>query len=296
MSAEWISLKQVAFVRNRRRILDGIDWEIRPGNHWVVLGANGSGKTTLLQILAGYLWPTEGTITVLGERFGHTDLRQLRKKIGWVGSFLEMQIPSDQKPLDLIVSGKFASIGIFETPSREDYEVARHVASMLGCERILHSPYGVLSQGEKQRLLIARALVHHPRLLILDEPCSGLDLAAREDLLRTLDEMGRADDAPTMILVTHHLEEITPVFSRVLLLKEGRCVEKGAKEALLSSEVLDAVFGIPLDIHQARGRYWAGMRFDGDSPRSAPGFRRKGMGSKVDDEGGEEGVFGYVLR
>lgn len=280
MSAEWISLKQVTFVRNRRRILDGIDWEIQPGNHWVVLGANGSGKTTLLQLLAGYLWPTEGTITVLGERFGHTDLRELRKKIGWVGSFLEMQIPSTQKPLDLIVSGKFASIGIFEIPSREDYEAARHVASRLGCERILRSPYGVLSQGEKQRLLIARALVHHPRLLILDEPCSGLDLAAREDLLRTLDEMGHADNAPTMILVTHHLEEIIPVFSRVLLLKEGRCIGKGNKETLLSSEVLDAVFGIPLDIHRARGRYWAGMRFDGDFPETGPGFHRGGHGIK----------------
>jgi len=265
MKNEWISLDQVTFVRNRRTILDGIDWRIQPGDHWVVLGANGSGKTTLLQLLAGYLWPTQGSVVVLGERFGHTDLRELRKRIGWVGSFLEMQIPSATKPLDLIVSGKYASIGIFEVPTEEDYREAQDLASRLGCERILNSPYGVLSQGEKQRLLIARALIHRPPLLILDEPCAGLDLAAREQLLRTLDDMGRNNHGLTMILVTHHMEEITPVFSNVLLLKEGRCTARGEKEEILSPDRLNHVFGIPLDVHRKRGRYWAAMRFEGDA-------------------------------
>ena len=130
------------------------------GEHWVVLGANGSGKTTLLQILAGYLWPTSGDVTVLGEHFGEVDLRALRRKIGWVGSFLQAQVPPSQKPLEFIVSGKYASLGIFDKPEHEDFEEAARLAARLDCGKILDLPYAVLSQGEKQRLLIARALIH----------------------------------------------------------------------------------------------------------------------------------------
>ncbi len=256
MNAEWISLEDVTFVRRQRVILDRIDWTVQPGHHWVVLGANGSGKTTLLQLLAGYLWPTRGHITVLGERFGQTDLRELRKKIGWVGSFLQAQIPSTQKPLDLVVSGKFASIGIFEKPEAEDYRQARELVVRLKCQDILDLPYGVLSQGEKQRLLIARSLIHHPRLLILDEPCSGLDLVAREQLLHTLDELGRAPDAPSMIFVTHYLEEIMPVFSHVFLLQGGRCLAQGKKSETLRSELLTQTFSIPIQVKEEADRYW----------------------------------------
>lgn len=260
---EWISLNEVSFVRSRRTILDGIDWNISPGDNWVVLGANGSGKTTLLRLLAGYLWPTQGRITVLGERFGQTDLRELRMKIGWVGSFLEAQIPSGQAPLDLIVSGKFASIGIFQTPAEDDYRKARDLAKRLGCERIIDLPYGVLSQGEKQRLLIARAMIHHPQLLILDEPCAGLDLVSREQLLRTLQALGEAPDAPCMVLVTHHLQEIMPAFTHVFLLKEGRRLASGTKEEILRSELLSETFGIAVEVVAENGRYWTKVSFTG---------------------------------
>jgi iron complex transport system ATP-binding protein len=253
---EWISLQEVTFIRGRRVILDRICWTMEPGNHWVVLGANGSGKTTLLQLLAGYLWPTRGRITVLGERFGRVDLRELRKKIGWVGSFLQIQIPPAQRPLDLIVSGKYASIVIFGTPEEEDYRQAHLLADRLGCTDILDLPYSVLSQGEKQRLLIARSLIHRPRLLILDEPCAGLDMVARERLLRTLDELGRAPNGPTMVYVTHYLEEIMPAFSHVLLLKDGRILEKGKKEDLLEPRYLSEAFGISLEVHTDGSRYW----------------------------------------
>lgn len=257
METDWIRLEGVSFVRNRRSILEQIEWTVSPGNHWVVLGANGSGKTTLLQLLAGYLWPTEGKITVLGERFGHTDLRELRKKIGWVGSFLQIQIPPAQKPLDFIVSGKFASIGIFENPGEEDYLQAREVASRLKCDKILDSTYGVLSQGEKQRLLIARALIHNPELVILDEPCSGLDIVAREQLLEILEELATSPNSPTLIYVTHHLDEIVPAFDHALLLKDGTILAQGSKEAMLRSPLLSEAFNIPLEVFRNGSRYWA---------------------------------------
>lgn len=253
---DWITLEDVSFVRRGRLILDRINWTISPGDNWVVLGANGSGKTTLLQLLAGYLWPTRGKITVLGERFGHTDLRELRKKIGWVGSFLEAQIPSSQKPIDLIVSGKFASIGIFEQPDEEDYRKANELAGRLKCEGTLDLPYGVLSQGEKQRLLIARALIHQPQLLILDEPCAGLDIVSREQLLQTLQHLSNAPDAPAMVLVTHHLAEIMPAFNHVFLLKAGRKLASGNKADLLRSALLTELFGIPIEVLDEGGRYW----------------------------------------
>jgi iron complex transport system ATP-binding protein len=250
-------LEKVSFVRKQRLILDQVTWEIEPGSHWVVLGANGSGKTTLLQLLAGYLWPTQGHIQALGERFGRTDLRELRKRIGWVGSFLQTQIPPAQLPLDLIVSGKYASLGNFTVPTEEDYQQALELARHLACQHILDSPYGVLSQGEKQRLLIARALIAQPQLLILDEACAGLDLVAREQLLRSLEELGCAAHAPTMIFVTHHLEEIMPVFNHVLVLKDGKCLAQGKKDAILTSRVLSAAFDIPIRVDSDGNRYWA---------------------------------------
>ncbi len=255
----WIALENVHFIRSRKEILTDITWRLEPGEHWVVLGANGSGKTTLLLLLAGYLWPTRGSVTVLGYRFGTVDLRVLRRRIGWVGSFLQEQVPPHQKPLDLIVGGKFASIGVFEKPSTEDYRKAEHLADAMGCAAVLTSPYGVLSQGEKQRILIARALMADPQLLILDEPCSGLDLVARERLLETLDRMGRTSHGPTLILVTHHLEEIMPVFSHVLLLREGHCAACGPKRHVLTAANLETAFGVPMRVFCDGGRYWARM-------------------------------------
>lgn len=256
MTSPCIRLKNIDLVRSRRPILREISWTVQDDEHWVVLGPNGSGKTTLLQILAGYVWPTNGEAAVLGERFGDVDLRELRKRIGWVGSFLQVQIPPSQRPLDLIVSGKLASIGLFEKPLPQDYENARALADRLQCSHIVDQPYGVLSQGEKQRLLIARALIHRPKLLILDEPCAGLDLVAREQLLSSLERLGRSPEGPTMVLVTHHLEEITPVFSHVMLLKDGRCAGQGPKEDLLQEKLLSGVFGVPLRVGKTGSRYW----------------------------------------
>lgn len=256
MEKPWISVKNVRFVRSRRLILDDISWDIKPGENWAVLGSNGSGKTTLLQILAGYLWPTSGEVTVLGQRFGEVDLRTLRRKIGWVGSFLQAQVPPSQKPLEFIVSGKYASLGIFEKPEPRDFEEAESLAARLNCEKILDLPYAVLSHGEKQRLLIARALINKPGLLILDEPCGGLDLVSREQLLSTLEDLGREPEGPSMILVTHYLEEIMPAFGHVFLLKSGHCTAKGEKENILRPELLTDVFGIAMETGRENGRFW----------------------------------------
>lgn len=257
MNDKWISFEDVSLYRNQRKILSDINWSVTSGTHWVVLGANGSGKTTLLRLLAGYLWPSTGKVTVLGKQFGTVDLRELRKQIGWVGSFLEAQIPPAMRPLDLIVSGKFASIGIFEQPQETDYRHARALAEELGCSEILDVPYGVLSQGEKQRLLIARALIHRPKLLILDEPCAGLDLVAREQLLALVDELGEAGNGITMILVTHHLQEIMPTFTHALLLKAGSCIAHGEKGVILCSDLLSQAFGIPVKVNRDGNRFWA---------------------------------------
>jgi iron complex transport system ATP-binding protein len=262
-SEKWICLEDVSFVRRQRLILDRISWDIHRGNNWVVIGANGSGKTTLLRLLAGYLWPTQGSITVLGEEFGHTDVRELRKKIGWVGSFLEAQIPPSMSPLDLIVSGKFASIGIFESPKEEDYQQGLDLAHQIKCGEILSLPYGVLSQGEKQRLLIARGLIHKPQLLILDEPCAGLDLVAREQLLDTLEHLGRTPGGPTMIFVTHHLQEIMPTFTHTILLRQGSCVAQGRKPEILRSELLTQAFGISVKVTEEGDRYWSRIQGSG---------------------------------
>jgi iron complex transport system ATP-binding protein len=260
-NGHWIALENVSFVRRRRAILEAIDWSVAPGEHWVVLGANGSGKTTLLQLLAGYLWPTRGRVTVLGHRFGLVDLRELRKRIGWVGSFLQTPVPFSQDPLEFVVSGKFASIGIYEKPEEGDYRQAQALAERLGCAGVLDRPYGVLSQGEKQRLLIARALIPEPQLLILDEPCAGLDLVAREHLLQSLEELGQAPDAPNLVLVTHHLEEAMPVFSHALVLKDGRCLARGRKGDIFRQEILSEAFDIPVKIHFDGLRYWLHASF-----------------------------------
>lgn len=259
MNCNWICLESVSFFRNRRSILTNICWEVERGSHWAIIGANGSGKTTLLQLLAGYLWPTTGRITVLGERFGHTDLRELRKRIGWVGSFLEARIPPAQKPLHLIAGGKTATIGNFREPGGEELEKAREIAAALGCEQTIDSEYGILSQGEKQRLLIARALMNEPELLILDEPCAGLDIVAREGLLGMLQAFGETVDAPSMVFVTHHIEEIMPVFSHVLLLRGGRRLAGGTKQRVLESSVLSEAFGITLAVEEKDGRYLVRM-------------------------------------
>jgi len=204
--------------RGNTMILRNVSWRVERGEHWVMLGANGSGKTSLLSALTGYFMPTAGEIFLLGRRYGDADWRELRKKIGLVSSSLRQMMADDEPALETVVSGKYAMIDYWGRITRADRVRARKLLRQVECAHLGDRPWGVLSQGERQRVLIGRALMAQPQLLILDEPCAGLDPAAREHFLQFLQRLGRGNNSPTLVLVTHHVEEIMPVFSHVLTL------------------------------------------------------------------------------
>jgi iron complex transport system ATP-binding protein len=251
-----IELSNVSLTRNGKTILHDLSWSVPERQHSVVLGVNGSGKTALLQVITGYLPPSSGRVEVLGKLHGTYDLRELRKSIGWVSSALQERIHGRDTALEVVASGKFASIGLWEDPSREDFEQARTKLGFMGCGYLSDRKYEVLSQGEKQRVLIARSLMINPKLLILDEPCNGLDPASREFFLEFVEKLAQQPDCPTMIYVTHHIEEILPVFSHVQIMKAGRTFKYGHKNELITGEILQQAFDIHIDVSRNNGRYW----------------------------------------
>ena len=208
--------------RNGVKILDGVDWRVERGQHWVILGANGSGKTSLLSALTGYLTPTAGMISLLGKTYGRSDWRELRKQIGIVSSSIRQMMAEDEPALETVASGKYAMIDLWKRLTKAEKASAMKLLRQVECAYLADRPWRVLSQGERQRVLIGRALMAGPKVLILDEPCAGLDPAAREHFLQFLQRLGKKKNAPTLVLVTHHVEEIMPVFSHVLVLKEGK--------------------------------------------------------------------------
>jgi iron complex transport system ATP-binding protein len=241
------------------KLLDGVDWRVGCGEHWVVLGANGCGKTSLLKTLLGYLTPSAGEIDVLGERYGGSDWRELRRRIGMVSSALQAAVPPHETALETVVSGRTAQLDLWETPTRAEAAVARRQLARAGAGGLAERHWGVLSQGERQRVLIARALMARPRLLILDEPCAGMDPVARERFLARVERIGRERGAPSLVLVTHHVEEITPVFTHVLLLKAGRVLAAGPREEILgrgAAARLGETFGARLRLARRAGRFW----------------------------------------
>ena len=240
--------------RGHTAILRGVDWRVARGEHWVILGANGSGKTSLLKALTGYLSPTAGEIAVLGQRYGVSDWRELRLKIGVVTSAFAASVPSSEVALDTVVSGKYAQLDLWRAGSRADRAAAKKLLHLVALARLADRAWAYLSQGERQRVLIARALMARPRLLILDEPCAGLDPVAREKFLRFVENLARRRGAPALVLVTHHVEEITPAFTHALLLRAGRVVAAGPRHAALTSASLSAAFGTRLRLARAAGR------------------------------------------
>ncbi|MHB1344166.1 MAG: ABC transporter ATP-binding protein [Thermoleophilia bacterium] len=263
--AEVVRLRRVTLRRGETTILSDVDWCVRRSEHWAVLGSNGSGKTTLLQVVAGYLHPSEGTAAVLGGEFGRVDLREMRRGIGWVSPALVERLHPRDTALDVVVSGAFASIGLFfETPGDPHREAALGLLEALGCGHLAARAFGVLSQGERQRVVLARALMSDPRLLVLDEPAAGLDIAAREDLLEALQVLVSLADGPTVLLVTHHLEEVVPGFTHALLLAGGRVSAAGPRSAVLTGPAVSGVMGVRLEVLERGGRSWAIVRRDGD--------------------------------
>jgi iron complex transport system ATP-binding protein len=236
-------------------ILESIDWTVEHGQHWAILGANGSGKTSLLSTLTGYLPLTAGKISVLGETYGRTDWRELRKRVGIVSSSIHQLIEGHQTPLDTIIGGRYAVIGMWGEVLPSERRQAEKILRRIEAQAIRKRPWRVLSQGERQRVVIGRALMARPQLLILDEPCAGLDPVAREHFLQFLGRLIQTRDAPTLVLVTHHVEEIIPAFSHVLLLRKGGVLAAGARSKVLTSGKLSQAFDAQVKLRHQWGRY-----------------------------------------
>ena len=250
-----IQVRNLSVHRGTKRILRHIDWTIFPGEHWVILGANGSGKTSLLSVLTGYLFPTEGEVMVLGERFGESDWRDLRKHVGLVSSSIRNRIDDSERVLDMVVSGKEAVINSCKRPTPSERKEAKRILQLTECEDLSSQPWGVLSQGERQRVLIGRALMANPKLLILDEPCAGLDPVARVKFLRFTERLVKTPRPPTLLFVTHHIEEISGTFSHLLMIRQGSVLSSGPVKECLNSELLSRLFNTPVRIGKSRGQY-----------------------------------------
>lgn len=249
-----IRLKDVSLWRDRM-LLDDIQWTVARGQHWAILGRNGAGKTLLLRILAGYLWPSRGEVYVLDERFGQVDLRDLRQGLGWVSSALSEKIPAGDTALEVVASGAYATFGLYQVPDAGVMDRARQLMADMGLTGLNGTRFGDLSGGEKQRVLLARARLPRPQVLILDEPCAGLDLAAREKFLKLVSRMAGDPDGPTLIMVTHQAEEIMPGFTHGLLLHHGRILAAGPLDEVLTDDLLSRTLEIPLRVTRQNGRW-----------------------------------------
>jgi iron complex transport system ATP-binding protein len=259
--AKFSGIKPILEISNLRIQRDGVviladvNWRVERGQHWVILGANGSGKTSLLSALTGYLMPTIGEIFLLGKIYGQSDWRELRKKIGLVSSSVRQMMADDEPALETVASGKYAMIDFWGQLSRADKTEALKLLKQIECEYLAERPWRVLSQGERQRVLIGRALMAKPRVLILDEPCAGLDPAAREHFLQFIQRLGARKNSPTLVLVTHHVEEIMPVFSHLLVLKNGKVLAAGGKSFVLNSKNLSRAFATQMKLQRTKNRY-----------------------------------------
>jgi iron complex transport system ATP-binding protein len=256
-----VELADVSVVRGDTYLLRNITWTVEEDERWVVLGSNGAGKTTLLQVVSTLLYPTDGIVGVLGEIVGTVDVFELRPRIGLTSAALGDRIPASERVGDVVVSASYAVIGRW----REAYEAADHDRALslldeLGVRKLADRMFGTLSEGERKRVQIARALMSDPELLLLDEPAAGLDLGGREDLVSTLAFLALDETAPTTILVSHHVEEIPPGFTHVLLLRDGQVVAAGPLEQSLTAATLSETFGLPLQLAEVDGRYTARRR------------------------------------
>lgn len=245
-------------IRDGNRILSGINWIVEDDQRWVVLGPNGAGKTTLIQILAGNLFPSRGSVTLLGETLGTVDIFDLRPRIGLCSSALSERIPPEETVVDVVLTAAYAMVGRW----RERYDLwdksrALALLSSLGAEHLAERTFGTLSEGERKRVQIARALMPDPELLLLDEPAAGLDLGGREDMVSRLSRLTRDPLSPVSVLITHHVEEIPPGITHALVLKAGAIVAVGPIERVLTSEVISEAFGLPILIESRDQRWFA---------------------------------------
>ncbi|MEQ8846410.1 ATP-binding cassette domain-containing protein [Botrimarina sp.] len=252
-------LRDVGYRQGDADILSGVDWTLHEGEHWAVLGPNGCGKTTLMRLVCGFCWQTSGTVRRLGEEL--VDLTGLRRHTGWVAANLLGTVPEGDTALETVVSGRFGQFGLRRLhgvePTRADFADARAMLESMRVDAIADKPLAVLSQGERQQVLVARARMTEPRLLVLDEPCAGMDPGARERFLAWLGQVMREPGAPAVVLITHHVEEVMPEFRQTLLLAGGRVAACGPTEVALTAQSLAATYNARVDrIERHAGRLW----------------------------------------
>ena len=248
----------VSVVRGGNTLLDDITWEVEEGERWVILGPNGAGKTTLLQLAAARIHPTRGVAGILGEVMGAVDVFELRPRIGLSSAAIAERFPADELVGNVVVTASYAIVGRWrEEYDDQDYRRAMTLLQALGAAHLADRRFGTLSEGERKRVQIARALMSDPEVMLLDEPAAGLDLGGREDLVARLGLLAQDTEAPALVLVTHHVEEIPPGFTDVLLLRDGRIVAAGPLELTLTAENLSATFGLPLVVERHGDRWSA---------------------------------------
>lgn len=243
-----LKLQNVSLERQHKTLLKNLNWEVKKGENWAILGLNGSGKTTLLKLIMAEHWKTAGDMEVLGTAFGGTDISDMRTKIGIVGSFIAERLPSNMVAEKIVLTGKYKSSILYKEYGETELDEARQMLISIGGEHLLGRIYASLSQGEKQLLLIARSLMENPEILILDEATSGLDLFAREKLLTQIEQISSLANAPTILYVTHHAEEITQSMTHVLLLKKGEIIAQGPKNDVLTEDTLTDFYDQPVSI------------------------------------------------
>ncbi|MEV4512451.1 ABC transporter ATP-binding protein [Dactylosporangium sp. NPDC049525] len=251
-----IAVDKATVTRNRSDLIRSVSWQVELDERWVVLGPNGAGKTTLLNLAGARLYPTRGTVTVLGEKLGRTNINELKTRLGF--SSAGLQLPGDETVRDVVITASWAVVGRFtERYDRMDESRAQALLEQFGVGALADRLYGTLSEGERKRVQIARSLMVDPELLLLDEPTAGLDLGAREDLVRRLSELAADPDSPAIVLVTHHVEEIPPEFTHALLMRDGGVVAQGLLRDTVTAENLSKTFGLPLRLSIVDGRYHA---------------------------------------
>ncbi len=249
-----IRLHHVYFIRNGNTILDDVSLHMQAGEHWVILGKNGSGKTTILEMMNGYLFPSSGKIQVLGHTYGECDIREVRKQIGYISQSLFEKLTPADPVWEAVATGQYGYLRFYETIPQEVKDKAIHLLEQFKLASRKDNPLGTLSQGERKKVMLARSLMTEPSVLIMDEPCSGLDLYEREQLLATINSLGGRN--MTVVYVTHHIEEIVPLFTHVALIDQGRIVAAGEKASVLVPERLEQAYQVPLSIDWHNERPW----------------------------------------
>jgi iron complex transport system ATP-binding protein len=253
-----IALDAVGVRREGTVVLENVDWSVQSGERWVILGPNGSGKTTLLTLAAARLWPSSGTVEILGARLGRVDVRTLRPRISLVSGSVTRQLRPDLPARDVVVSGRYGALETWwNTYSDEDWAEADRLLAETGFASIGARPFGVISEGERQHVLLARALMSRPELLLLDEPAAGLDLGARERLVRRLGVLATDPASPPTVLVTHHCEEIPKGFTHAGLVRRGKLVAAGPLEEVVTSALVSSCFDVAVTVGQLDGRWWS---------------------------------------